>query len=237
MNEEIAWFDTYLFETYEPKNEAFKKDSPLASKLHMNDFAIKNGYFGIDSEGVLYPEMVSLGDDTIRIARFELTNAQYQSFKPDFEYMPANGNHPVTGLSEDDVISYLTWINEETGGKYRLPNEKEAKALHSKAHKGGAKENTLNYWAGYEITVNEVESLTKKMEELKTSLIMPVGSFKPIKIKEQMIYDIGGNASEYYTGNDKIQIYGYSAYDYVDPMDESMTSNSKYTGIRLIQEK
>ena len=36
MNEEIAWFDRFLFNTFKPENEAFAEESPLARVLEID---------------------------------------------------------------------------------------------------------------------------------------------------------------------------------------------------------
>jgi hypothetical protein len=50
-----------------------------------------------------------------------------------------------------------------------------------------------------------------------------------IKIGEAEVYDLVGNLAEYYEGG----TYGYSAYDYCDPSDDSMIT-SKHVGFRLV---
>jgi dipeptidyl aminopeptidase/acylaminoacyl peptidase len=234
MNEEIAWFDTYLFKTFKPKNEAFKKESPLARKLEMNEWSMHEGYYGVWSNNKLLPEMVSLGEDTIQLARFELTNKQFQSFDEDYAYAANESNHPVYGLTKENIDDYLNWLNQQTGGKYRLPNTAEGRKLHNKSVKSAAKENTLNYWAGYDITHDEVELITAKVQEANSVLIMPVGNFKPVNIKNANVYDLGGNVSEYYTEGGQLKIFGYSAYDYADPHDNSELKASEYVGVRLV---
>ena len=236
MKEEIAWFDTYLFETYKPENEAFKKESPLARKLEMKDWSIHEGHYGVWANEKLLPEMVSLGKDTIHLSRFELTNAQYQFYKKDYTYPVSESNYPVRGLSEADIQGYINWLNLQTGKSYRLPNTTEGRKLHDEAVKVAPDENTLNYWAGYKITKDEVELIDQKIKEAKTNLFLAVGSFKPVKIKDAKIYDLGGNVSEYYTEGGQLRVYGYSAYDYADPADRSEIKDNTHTGMRLVLE-
>ena len=236
MKEEIAWFDTYLFETYKPKNEAFKNESPLAFKLDMNDWSIHEGYYGVWEQEALLPEMVELGKDSIHLARFELTNKQYQYFKEDHLYPTSEGNHPIYGLSLEEINAYITWLSTQTGKRYRLPTTAEGRKLHDLAVKSAASENTLNYWAGYKITRDEVEMIREKVKEAETKLIMPVGTFKASKIKEARVYDLGGNVSEYYLEGGSLKIYGYSAYDYADPLDHSELSTSDNVGVRLVMD-
>ena len=60
MKEEIAWIDQYLFEDTKPKNEAFKKDSPLASLLSMQKNMSDDGLIGTTFDGVMIPPTASL---------------------------------------------------------------------------------------------------------------------------------------------------------------------------------
>ena len=63
------------------------------------------------------------------------------------------------------------------------------------------------------------------------NLILEAGRFKPTKIGDAEIYDLGGNVAEYFEGG----IYGYSAYDYFDSGDNSEIK-SDHVGIRVIKE-
>lgn len=88
----------------------------------------------------------------------------------------------------------------------------------------------MNYWAGYEITFDEVPMLKKKMNDLKTQLFKKAGSSGFNKIGEAEIYDLGGNVAEYF----EYGIYGYSAYDYCDPNNSDMI-RSDFIGFRVIK--
>lgn len=239
MNEEIAWFEQYLFNTYEPKNEAFKKGSPLAALLDLQSSATRNGLYGEWTNEVLAPEVVALAEDTISLGRFEVTNAQYEFYNLDHEYPLGMGNAPVTGLSAEQVNAYISWLNEKTGRTYRLPNKAEGEALHKKASSSAASENTLNYWAGYPLTAYDVPALQQKLVELKKPLFMVVGTFKASKLGKAKadIYDLGGNAAEYYQDGATLKTYGYSAYDYVDAGDKSVKSQEAHTGFRVVVDK
>ena len=231
INEELAWIDTYLFNKPSTKNEAFKKESPLANLLKIDDAKItETGNFGELHNDNLIPETVIIKKDSIAIGKFEITNAQYKAYKPAFKFNAGLDNYPVI-TSKDEALKYVQWLSKITGDNYRLPNSKEAEKLQKAAHKAAAKENTLNYWAGYTITIDEVEALNKKVTALKSTLIKKVGKNKPTKIGEATVYDLGGNVAEYFeTG-----IYGYSAYDFYDVNNSEMIT-SKHVGIRVIKE-
>lgn len=236
MKEELVWFDTYLFETYEPKNEAFKKESPLANLLSFNETVkMKNGQYGVVVNGKLTPQMVLLGEDTISIALFETTNAQVKAILPDFNFENGKDNYPAAGLLAQQIEDYLDKLTEVTGVKYRLPNETEAKALHKKAFKSASKENSLNYWAGYDLTPSDAGKLKRKLVN-NGSMIMEVGKFKPTSVgKDGKIYDLGGNVAEYYnTANGNS--YGYSAYDFVDNFSKDVKPQPEHIGFRVVKE-
>ena len=233
MEEELAWIDRYLFGKERQDNPALKEDSPLAQLLRMDTVARAGARFGtLSVDGVLLPEVVALGEDSISLGRFELTHAQYAAFKPDHDTGPFGPNDPVM-LGEKEAVDYLKWLSGKMGRHVRLPSADEAKALQLQARKIAAKENTLNYWAGYAITPDEVSLLRQKIDELQTPLVKPVGSFAPVRIEGQYIYDLGGNLAE----RTQAGSFGYSAYDFVDagaPAD-SMPS-SEHIGLRIVVE-
>ena len=105
--------------------------------------------------------------------------------------------------------------------------------MHKKAKKVAAKENTLAFWAGYEITKDEVTAFKKKLAEVKQPLLKEAASYKGTKVGEAEIYDLGGNVAEFASDG---SVYGFSAYDFVDGQDSAAKSISGYTGFRVILE-
>ena len=238
MKEELIWFDTYLFNTYEPENEALKKESPLANILDLQEHAIMHeGLFGIWQDGLLLPQTVAVGEDSIRIGMFEMTNAQVVTLLPGYSYPVGQDNYPATGLSREEIDRCLATLSRHDGKTYRLPNAAEARALHKKALKVAGKENTLNYWAGYELTLTDAERLQEKLATDKVSLMMTAGRFKPVKLAPgARVYDLGGNAAEYYTAGGRLKTYGYSAYDFADEFNPDTTASPAHTGFRVVVE-
>lgn len=233
MEEEIRWFDKYLFGTYEPENEAFKKESPLAEILKKDKINMTDGLYGTEAGGNLIPETIRIKEDSIAIGRFEVTNAQFAAYDENHSYPAVRANYPVTGISLEDAIAYTEWLSSLTGDIYRLPGSNEAASLHEQARKTAANENTLNYWAGYDITIDEVPALRMKLEELQHSLLKESGSYKGTRLGEALVYDLGGNASEY---SENGSSYGYSAVSYVDERGEAKEAPASYTGFRVIKE-
>ncbi|XLS28067.1 prolyl oligopeptidase family serine peptidase [Flavobacteriaceae bacterium M23B6Z8] len=231
MKEEIAWIDTYLFEKTPKENEAFKEESPLAALLKKQKAQQVNGLYGILTNDTLIPETVAVAKDSIAIGKFEVTNAQYQAFDKDHDYLQGKDNHPVA-VDFDKAQAYVAWLSNLTGETYRLPNSQEAKKLQEKALKTGKKENTLSYWAGYDITLDEIDMFKEKVAEVKRSLLIEVGTFDPATVGEAEIFDLGGNVAEYSANGDS---YGYSAYDYADTSGKE-PAKSTNVGLRVIKE-
>jgi pimeloyl-ACP methyl ester carboxylesterase len=236
MKEELRWFDTYLWKTYTPENEAYKKESPLAEFLQKQKAPQQNGQYGLILKGKLIPEVLPIKEDSTSIGRFEVTNAQYHAFKTSHAFSPVDANLPATGISRDDAISYTKWLSSLTEEAYRLPNKMEAESLQKVSRKAAASENVLNYWAGYELSELDIQDFRKKLDEVQRSLLMNVGSFKGTKIGEAVVYDLGGNAAEYFTGNNGKELYGYSAISYVDDFAEAEKPTAAYIGFRVIKD-
>lgn len=237
MKEEIKWIDKYLFEKEDERNESLKPESPLATQILLSKSKNDNGVFGTMAGGSLIPETVELGEDTIAVGRFEVTVAQYNTYKKG-DYAPADANKPVTGLSESDIDGYLSWLSQLSGATHRLPNAEEAKKLHELGRKEAKGQNNLNYWAGYELTASDVASLERELDKVGESLMKDVGSHPAIKVKEDlMIFDLGGNAAEAYLKGGALSSYDYSAYDFVDPFDNTSDTKLENTGFRVVKEK
>jgi len=230
MNEELKWIDKYLFGKKETTNEAFKKDSPLASLLKLQKAQHINGLYGVGFKEKLIPETQLVKKDSISIGIFEVTNAQFKAYKSSYTYPQSQGNYPAK-VSKAEAKGYLGWLSGLTGRTYRLPNTKEAQSLHKKVLKTAAQENTLNYWAGYAITIDEVVAFKQKITYLKKTLIKPVGQFKAVKVGKAMVYDLGGNLAEYFDKG----VYGFSAYDFVDVKNKAMIK-SENVGFRVVEE-
>ena len=233
MKEEIAWIDKYLFKKEDEKNEAFKKESPLAQILALSKLEKSNGNYGVMKDGVLIPQTEAVKEDSISIGVFEVTFAQYKEFDSNFSFAPADANKPVSGVSLEKAKAYATWLSEKTGEKYRLPSTKEAEKLQKKAVKVADKENTLNYLAGYQLTVDDVIELKAKIEGKESNLVKEVGSFKATKIGEAEVYDLGGNVTEWAADGSTI---GYNASDFADSNETTNSADTKLAGFRIIKD-
>ncbi len=140
LEEELAWFDKYLFKTAAESNEALKPESPLAA-------ALKKKAAGKQ------PETVVRG--SIEIGRFEITRAQYAAFDPKYRVETGTADYPATGVSFEDAKRYCEWLSGTSGKKYRLGTEEEMSSF----LKPGKGENTLDYWAGYPVNADDAKRL------------------------------------------------------------------------------
>lgn len=231
MKEELKWIDTYLFEKADEETPALKEDSPAALLMAQAKFQKQDGLWGVSLNNKLIPEVTSIKNDSIAIGVFEVTNAQFAAWKTDHTYGKGKENHPVI-CSKKDVEDYLSWLSEFTGNTYRLPNEKEAEALKKKAVKAADKENTLSYWAGYDLTPKDAEKLKAGIIEKQLDLIQPVGQHKALALGNALVYDLGGNVAEYAADGTLI---GFSAYEYADMMAKH-NNKSQAAGFRVVKE-
>ncbi len=198
VEDELAWFDKYFFKTSPPLNEALKAGSPLETAIRTKNVARTAGAYGATFAGkgksVLIPEVVKRGD--LEVGRYEVTRAQFAVFDKSYKVDPGTENYPVTGISLEQAKSYAVWLSKLTGQPWRVPTEKEVESLH--ASKDG--ENTLDYWAGYPPNPDDTNKLRDKVKELggNAPLLKPAGSFPGQgQEKEELLFDLGGNAAEW----------------------------------------
>jgi len=141
------------------------------------------------------------------IGKFEITYAEYDAFtnKTGREKInPSVDNReskPVTDVSYDDTIAYITWLSNETGEIYRLPTS----AQWEYAARAGS---TSSYPWGDEIGKNmaNCRGCGSRWDALGTA---PVGAFAP---NAWGIHDTVGNVWEWtcsklelkYCGEEKI---------------------------------
>jgi len=230
MEEEIAWFDKYLFNVVKAENEALKKGSPLDTALKKKTFAQSHGLYGRIVENNLLPELVRKG--SLEVGRFEVTRAQWASFDKTFHFESGTGNYPVNGLSFESVNKYIAWLNNLTGKEFRLPFVSEAEKL---AKEGGTSGNTLDYWAGYNLNPDDAQRLLQKVAALggDAPLLLPVDA-RPAA-GDEMIFGLSGNVSEWAV-DDKghERPVGLSAITPRDPRLKKNSPPKEYIGFRVV---
>lgn len=216
LEEELAWFDKYLFETKKDENEALKKESPLAAAVLL-------------AKAAGTPETVERGP--VQIGRFEVTKAQYKAFDPSYVVKPGTENFPASGVTFEKAKAYCEWLSKRTGEKFRLGTEEELGSL----LKASKSENTLDAWAGYTVNADDERRLASLVDGLGDgALLRPVGM--SAGTGEDPIFDLGGNAAEWVTAKDGLgKVMGGSADR---PADAKSTSKARpaYTGFRVVRE-
>jgi dipeptidyl aminopeptidase/acylaminoacyl peptidase len=243
INEEDAWFDRYLFKINPPENEALKKGSPLDVALRRRAVQKSGALYGVAFHApaatadnpvpdILIPETVKRGE--IELGRFEVTRAQYSAFDKDYKFDPGTENYPANGVSFEQAKNYCAWLAKLTGQTYRLPNEPEVAPL----YKDRTGENTLDYWAGYALNPEDAEKLDAEIKELPgdAPLLREVGSFPGQGEKdEELIFDLGGNVSEWVVGeNGSPKTGGASADRPGDARSRYRLADPPYTGLRVV---
>jgi len=229
LEEEIAWFEKYLFKTLKETNPALKKESPLARLGKEMAIARQEGRCGILQRSQLIPETVYHAG--MKIGRFEVTRAQWASFAKDFQYPRGTENMPVTGIPFARALEYAAWLSRLTGETYRLPAENQIKPLYS-----GFGGNTLDWWAGYKVNPDDQAKLQLEIQKLGAGplLLRMVGSFSPEG--DSLVYDLDGNAAEWVKMNDGSgKACGASADRPGDSQSDTPPA-PLYTGFRVIKD-
>jgi dipeptidyl aminopeptidase/acylaminoacyl peptidase len=237
MEEELAWMDRYLFDAYQPQNEAFDEDSPLAWALEKSRVETVGYLIGKELSASIVPEIAEIAG--IRVSRFEITRAQFSAFDPNYSYPPGTDNHPVSEISLPLAQAYCLWLSEKTGSRYRLPTEDEMKKLTAAAESNLGHENNLDYWIGYSPSPDELDMLRDKIEELERArlLIEPVGTFRPVEGAHGIgVYDLGGNVAEWVTKEDgRGDIMGLSAVSPRNELGQYSRPPMSYVGFRVVE--
>ncbi|MEW6131337.1 MAG: prolyl oligopeptidase family serine peptidase [Acidobacteriota bacterium] len=229
VEEELLWFDKYLFKILKPENEALKPDSPLAVALKMKSARADGARYGLMMKSLLVPETVKHAD--LEVGRFEITRAQFAQFDKTYTIEPGKENYPANNISFEQARMYCEWLSKATGDTYRLVTEEEAEKLYAGA---GAGENTLDYWAGYVLNPEDATRLKLKVAEIggRAPLLKEVGSFKGAG--ENLVFDLGGNVAEWVIAKDgKGVVMGASADTAADVKQRNRKAAAEYTGFRV----
>lgn len=230
--EELAWFDKYLFETTKEENPAIKPHSPLDVALKRNRTEKVDGRYGFANNGILVPETIHYKG--LELGRFEVTCAQYAAFNPDYRIEPGKENWPAHGITFEQAQAYCRWLSDRTGETYRLGRQAELEPIYQRRD---VTENTLDYWAGYAINPDDAARLQPEIEALgpDAPLLKEVGSFQGTD-GDEPIFDLGGNVAEWGVAKDGSgRLFGGSADMAVDANLQSCQPSAQYVGFRVVK--
>lgn len=230
LEEDMKWFDKYLFKSGKDDDESLKPDSPLAMELKLKAASSESGRYGSNSGGILVPETVAFKG--LQVGRFEVTRAQFAQFDKSYRVEPGKENYPANNISLEQARGYCEWLSKQTGQHFALPDEKQAEQLYGAA---GAGENTLDYWAGYTVNWDDAAKLDTKVKTLgQGALLKQVGSFKAAGT-DQLVFDLGGNVAEWVVMKDGTgQVWGGSADRPADARVKSRNPAPDYIGFRVV---
>ncbi len=236
MEEELAWFDRYLFgrPRQAEENRLLASNAPLRWHRQFLSIARSQGAVGIRDHGILIPETVPV-HDTLRVTRFEITRAQFAAFDSSYTYTPEEANLPVTGVDTRRIQAYIDWLNTRTRRNFRLPTRREFDLLLQDAPATG---NTLSYWAGYTPNRDEYRQLQKIAAKYPaTSFLKPVGQFPPrVLPNHQLVFDLNGNAAEWVVDNGHLKPAGLCALTSTDPRTgKPFPPPENLVGFRLVE--
>ncbi len=194
VEEDLAWFDRYLFGRTPDHNEAIKPGSPLDTALICSKVARHGAAYGRMEQGVLVPETVVWKG--LEVARFEVTRAQFAQFDAGMAVGPGQENLPASGISIERAKAYVDWLSQRTGLTWRLPGPTEAELLYVPSQE---QENTLDYWAGYQPNPEDLDRIRAAVGGLpgEAPLLRPVGSFPGRGEGDMQLFDLDGNVAEW----------------------------------------
>lgn len=232
IEEELAWFDKYLFKTGAETNEALKPDSPLAIALKLKSVKRVGNLYGQTVKGKLVPETVEYKN--LNIGRFEVTRAQFAAFDPNYKFAAGTDNFPANKISFEQARKYCEWLSKLTNSNYRLANYEESETIYENQSKN---ENTLDFWAGYAVNPDDAERLQQTIKKLgdDAPLLKEVGSFKGIGAGE-IVFDIGGNVAEWVNFQNQPKAMGGSADLPFDPKIKNRQPEAEYVGFRVVKD-
>ena len=141
-----------------------------------------------------------------RMGRYEVTVAQWdacvadggcEGYRPDDEGW-GRGNRAVINVSWDDAQSFIDWLNDKTGGKFRLPTEAEweyaARAGSTTKYHFGDSESQLCRYANHADTNTDYSNRNKSCSDGVGKRTAVVGHYRP---NSNGLYDMYGNVREW----------------------------------------
>lgn len=232
VEEELAWFDRYLYRMAQKPEPWIKNGSPLAAMLARSRAAHAGPHVGLDHERTLIPETVRF--QGLQVGRFEVTRAQFAEFDPGYAAPVERAEFPASNITFEQARRYCAWLSGRTGTRWRLPSVDEAARLAS----AGATTtgNTLDYWAGYAPNPEDTARLRAAAEALGPgSLMSSVGSHPGVG--DAPVFDLDGNVAEWAVNDDGSGILqGASADQPAQSLRQSSAAHMTYTGFRVVRD-
>jgi formylglycine-generating enzyme required for sulfatase activity len=141
-------------------------------------------------------------------------------------------------VSFEQATAYCAWLNAVTGVDgaecYRLGTRAEMAALYDPKDRV---ENTLDYWAGYAVNLDDALRLRQEVAELgsEAPLLKEVGSYQGTD-SDEPVYDLGGNVAEWAIDEDgRACALGGSADIPADPKLRRRDPAPEYIGFRVVR--
>src|SRR6202035_525342 len=116
IQEDLDWFDRYLFGKPPQHREGIKEGTPLAALLARAKAARPapgSTALGRRAHGVLVPETVAF--QGLEVGRFEVTRAQFAAFDPALKVDAGSQNLPMAGVTFARARQYVSWLAKRTG--------------------------------------------------------------------------------------------------------------------------
>ena len=141
-----------------------------------------------------------------RMGKYEVTFAQWDScvsdggcggYYPDDEGW-GRGNRPIINVSWDDVQGFIDWLNDKTGGSFRLPTEAEweyaARAGSTTKYHFGNSDSQLCRYANHADASTDYSDRNKSCSDGVGKRTATVGRYQP---NQHSLYDMHGNVWEW----------------------------------------
>ena len=141
-----------------------------------------------------------------KIGKYEVTFAQWDACVADggcSRYRPSDsgwgrGNRPVMKVSWDDIQGFIAWLNDKTGGNFRLPTEAEweyaARAGSTTKFHFGNSESQLCRYGNHADTSTDFDWRNKSCSDGVGKRTAAVGRYQP---NSYGLYDMYGNVYEW----------------------------------------
>ncbi len=231
VDEELAWFDRYLYGTAKPDEPWLREGSPLAALVARAKARNDKGRLGVVVNGMLVPEAVEF--EGIKLGRFEVTRAQFAQFDTGYAVPVGREEYPASGITSEQARDYCKWLSQLTGEKWRLPDADETEKLYE-AH--DTEENTLDHWSGYAPNPEDAAKLRASVVCAGTGVLLkPVGTFAGVG--KEPVFDLGGNVAEWTIAKDGKPVRsGRSANQPRETRDGRPHADAEYTGFRVVKE-